>query len=63
MGDIGNELPHISQGKEGVSKEIAHKIAHFDVSGLWQSMKDEDKIAVLLFADRLIHPKREDAHK
>jgi hypothetical protein len=57
MGEEGNELLRISQGKEGVLLEIAHKIAHFDVSTLWKSLKDEDKIAVLLFVDRLIREK------
>jgi hypothetical protein len=63
MGEEGSEFLRISQGNSDLPRELAIKLANFDIQGLWESMKDEDKIAVLLFVDRLIHPKREDAPK
>jgi hypothetical protein len=53
MGEEGNELLRISQGKEGVLLEIAHKIAHFDVSSLWKTLEDDDRISTLLFLEQL----------
>jgi hypothetical protein len=63
VGDIGLDKLAFLQGNSDLPRELAIKLANFDIQGLWESMKDEDKIAVLLFADRLIHPKREDAPK
>jgi hypothetical protein len=53
MGEEGSESPPISQGNRRESPNLAHKLALFDVSTLWGSLDDEDKIATLLFWESL----------
>ncbi|MCE2815386.1 MAG: hypothetical protein LW850_33820 [Planctomycetaceae bacterium] len=53
MGDIGSESLRLSQGIRRVDPSIAQKIAHFDVSSLWKTLEDEDKISTLLFLEQL----------
>jgi hypothetical protein len=49
VGDIGFDPPRKTQGKRRVSSELAHKLALFDVSTLWDSLDVEDRIATLNF--------------
>jgi integrase len=53
IGDIGLDSLRISQGIQGVDPSIAHKIAHFDVSSLWKTLEDDDRISTLLFLEQL----------
>jgi integrase len=53
MGEEGSESPPKSQGNRRESPNLAHKLALFDVSTLWGSLDDEDKIATLLFWESL----------
>ena len=53
MGEEGRESLKLSQGIQGVDPSIAQKIAHFDVSSLWKTLEDEDKISTLLFLEQL----------
>jgi integrase len=49
MGDTGLDSLQYSKGIREVPPHIAHHIAHFEVSTLWESLGDEDRIATLLF--------------
>ena len=53
MGEEGRESLRISQGIQGVDPSIAHKIAHFDVSSLWKTLEDDDRVSTLLFLEQL----------
>ena len=49
VGDIGFDPPRKTQGKRRVPPSIAHNIALFNVSTLWDSLDVEDRIATLNF--------------
>ena len=53
VGDIGLDSLRLSQGIQGIDPSIAHKIAHFDVSSLWKTLEDDDRISTLLFLEQL----------
>ena len=53
IGDIGLDSLRLSQGIQGVDPSIAHKIAHFDVSSLWKTLEDDDRVSTLLFLEQL----------
>jgi hypothetical protein len=49
MGEEGSDSPRKTQGKRRVPPSIAHNIALFNVSTLWDSLDVEDRIATLNF--------------
>jgi hypothetical protein len=53
IGDIGLDSLRISQGIKEDSPELAIKVANFDVSSLWKTLEDDDRISTLLFLEQL----------
>lgn len=53
MGEEGRESLRISQGIQENSPELAIKVANFDVSSLWKTLEDDDRISTLLFLEQL----------
>jgi hypothetical protein len=53
IGEEGRESLRLSQGIQGVDPQLAIKLAKIDVSSLWKTLEDEDKISTLLFLEQL----------
>lgn len=53
MGEEGNELLRLSQGNSDLLKELAPKLALFDIEGLWKSLEDKERIVGFLLLAKL----------
>lgn len=53
IGDIGLDSLRLSQGIRGIAPELAIKLANIDVSSLWKTLEDDDRISTLLFLEQL----------
>ena len=53
MGEEGSELLQSSQENSDLLKELAPKLALFDIEGLWKSLEDKERIVGFLLLAKL----------